>query len=388
MYILMIARGYPTKEFPQWGCFEQDQAEALCNSGHQVVVLSVDSRFLWRIRKIGVTHYYKNGVNYYNSFWIPGIVTNYISRRLNYFFKKKQIKLLYKLVQEKYGKPDIIYGQFFFNTVMGVYLQKKYNIPLVGIEHAARFNLDKLDAYTHYWGSYAYSNADGIITVSQSLKQRILYHFNKQSTTINNLVHPIFFQQTLLPQQNADFHFVSTGSLVYRKGFDLLIKAFAEFCKNRNNAYLTIIGEGEERENLWKLSDMLGITEKVRLIGQKNKTEIAQILSCSSVFVLPSRSENFSVAVLEALAIGLPVIATLCGGIQECVCVKNGILIPVEDVESLSEAMKKIYCNIDRYNRQDISKDCFERFSPSVIADKLVTVFNEVIENRSTACNN
>lgn len=78
---------------------------------------------------------------------------------------------------------------------MGVYLQKKYNIPLVGIEHAARFNLDKLDAYTHYWGSYAYSNADGIITVSQSLKQRILYHFNKQSTTINNLVHPIFFSK-------------------------------------------------------------------------------------------------------------------------------------------------------------------------------------------------
>lgn len=44
MYILMIARGYPTED-PQWGCFEQDQAEALCNNGHQVVVLSVDSRF-------------------------------------------------------------------------------------------------------------------------------------------------------------------------------------------------------------------------------------------------------------------------------------------------------------------------------------------------------
>lgn len=388
MYILMIARGYPTKKDPQWGCFEQDQAEALCNSGHQVVVLSVDSRFLCRIRKIGITHYYKNGVNYYNSFWLPGIITNYISRRLNLFLKNKQIKLLYKLVQETYGRPDIIYGQFFFNTAIGVYLKKEYNIPLVGIEHAARFNLSELDAYTRYWASYAYSNTDGIITVSQSLQQRILYHFNKRSTTVNNLVHPIFFQYTQLPQQNTDFHFISTGSLVYRKGFDLLIKAFAEFCKNTNNAYLTVIGEGEERENLQKLSNMIGITEKVRLIGQKNKNEIAHILSYSSVFVLPSRSENFSVAVLEALAIGLPVIATLCGGIQECICAKNGILIPVEDVESLSEAMKKMYCNIDGYSRQEISKDCFERFSPSVIADKLITVFNEVIENRNTECNN
>ena len=54
MYILMIARGYPTEEDPQWGCFEQDQAEALCNNGHQVVVLSVDSRFLWKFRKVAI----------------------------------------------------------------------------------------------------------------------------------------------------------------------------------------------------------------------------------------------------------------------------------------------------------------------------------------------
>ena len=63
MYILMIARGYPTKEDPQWGCFEQDQAEALCNNGNKVVVLSVDNRFLWRKRKIGITHYRKAGID-------------------------------------------------------------------------------------------------------------------------------------------------------------------------------------------------------------------------------------------------------------------------------------------------------------------------------------
>ena len=62
----MIARGYPTPKDPQWGCFEQDQAEALQRYGHRVVVVSVDSRFLWRVRKIGTTIYNKNGVVYYN----------------------------------------------------------------------------------------------------------------------------------------------------------------------------------------------------------------------------------------------------------------------------------------------------------------------------------
>ena len=64
------------------------KAEALCNNGHQVVVLSVDSRFLWKFRKVGITHYSKNGVNYYNSFWFPGVLTRTISRKFNVFIKK------------------------------------------------------------------------------------------------------------------------------------------------------------------------------------------------------------------------------------------------------------------------------------------------------------
>ena len=74
MYILMISRGVPSAKDPQWGCFEQDQAEALQRNGHKVVVVSVDSRFRWHLRKIGITHRQKNGINYYNSFWLPGKV--------------------------------------------------------------------------------------------------------------------------------------------------------------------------------------------------------------------------------------------------------------------------------------------------------------------------
>lgn len=382
MYILMISRGYPTEQCPQWGCFEQDQAEALSNNGHRVVVISIDSRFLFKKRKIGITNYFKNGVYYYDSFWIPGKITNFISHRFNLLIKEMQIKRLFNFVEKVHGKPDVIYGQFFFNTAIGVCLKKKYNIPLVGIEHAARFNLDKLDAYTHYLASYAYSNTDGIITVSKTLQQRILYHFNKKCTTVNNLVHPIFFQNVQKTSQNATFHIVTTGSLVHRKGFDLLIKAFSRFCEIENRLQLTIIGEGEERGKLQSSIDMLGITEKVNLVGQKTKNEIAQVLSSSSMFILPSRSENFSVAVLEALATGLPVIATLCGGIQECINKENGLLVPIEDLDSLFNAMKEMYYNIDKYSREDISQDCFKRFSPPVIADKLVNVFSEVIKNK------
>lgn len=379
----MISRGYPTKKEPQWGCFEQDQAEALCNNGHKVVVLSVDSRFLWRIRKIGITHYFKNGINYYNSFWIPGIITNNISHKLNLFVKEKQIMRLYKLVEKVYGKPDVIYGQFFFNTAIAVCLQKKYDIPLVGIEHAERFNADKLESITRKMASYAYSNAEEIVTVSQTLRQRILYHFKRDSIVVHNLVNGIFFQVKRNKKKTDTFCFSSVGSLVYRKGFDLLIDAFSIMYKVNRKVRLMIIGEGEEREKLQNRIDQLGLSDNIFLVGRKNKNEIIRILNDSSAFILPSRSENFSVSVLEALAVGLPVIATLCGGIKECINDDNGLLVPVEDVNALSDAMKVMYCTIDKYDNHKIAQDCLNRFSPSVIASQLTEVFENTIRKHS-----
>lgn len=90
-----------------------------------------------------------------------------------------------------------------------------------------------------------------------------------------------------------------------------------------------------------KQIDNLKLSHNIHLVGKKTKGEIVQILSDSSVFILPSRSENFSVSILEGLAVGLPVIATLCGGVKECINEKNGLLVPVENVPALADAMKK-----------------------------------------------
>lgn len=171
MYILMISRGVPSAKDPQWGCFEQDQAEALQRNGHKVVVVSVDSRFRWHLRKIGITHRQKNGINYYNSFWLPGkVVFRLCGMKIGLLLRKMQLDRMYKRIVRKYGKPDVIYGQFFFNTYLGVFLKNKYQIPLVGIEHAARFNHDKLDSYTWTLASYAYNYADAVIAVSETLR--------------------------------------------------------------------------------------------------------------------------------------------------------------------------------------------------------------------------
>lgn len=374
----MIARGYPTEAYPQWGCFEKDQAEALQRNGNKVIVISVDSRFLWKYRRIGITSFECNGVVYYNSFWLPGKILSFIGGlNLSLRFKEWQFDMLFKKVINKYGKPDVIYGHFFANMVIGVFLKNKYQIPLVGIEHAARFNQDKLDNYTKKLATYAYENVDALIAVSKTLRDRLYYHFHKKAFVVHNLVDMRFENMKAKIERENGFQFVSTATLEYRKGFDLLIKAFS-ILKNEN-AQLLIIGDGPERCNLQNLISDYALEEKVVLVGKKNKQEIVNILCESNAFVLPSRSENFSVAVLEALAVGLPVVATLCGGIRECINEKNGLLVPVEDVEALANALREMYLNYSNFDSDYIVKDYQKRFSSSVIAKQLTDIFETVI---------
>ena len=143
---------------------------------------------------------------------------------------------------------------------------------------------------------------------------------------------------------------------------------------------MNIIGGGEERENLQKQIKDLGLQDNIHLLGQKTKTEIVDILRDSNAFILPSRNENFSVAVLEALACGLPVISSICGGIRECIFDFNGLLFPVNDVDALADAIKYIFENYQSYDRAKIAEDCKNRFSPEVIARQLTDIFEKVVE--------
>ena len=111
-----------------------------------------------------------------------------------------------------------------------------------------------------------------------------------------------------------------------------------------------------------------------------NKMEIADQLRKSNVFVLPSRNENFSVAILEALAMGLPVIATDCGGIRECINVKNGVIVPVDDINAMAGAIKDMINDYNQYDRNYIAEDCKKRFSPESIANQLTQVFESVLD--------
>jgi GalNAc-alpha-(1->4)-GalNAc-alpha-(1->3)-diNAcBac-PP-undecaprenol alpha-1,4-N-acetyl-D-galactosaminyltransferase len=146
----------------------------------------------------------------------------------------------------------------------------------------------------------------------------------------------------LPPPEQRQARILGVGRLSPEKGFDLLIQAFARISPWYPDWTLQIVGDGPQRAVLADLADSLGIRDRVQLVGWMDQPERA--LLAAGAFVLPSRYEGFPNALLEAMACGLPCIATACdSGPAEIIRHGvDGLLVPPQDVDALAEALRRL----------------------------------------------
>lgn len=389
MKILVISRGIPTERYPQWGCFERDQAEALVNNGNSVAVLSVDARFRLRKGSYGLHKKEINGVIYYNYVSCPqAIVSRLIGKNRYSRLKTKKYDAGISQIIKDLGKPDIIYSHFFNNTSAVIPLKGKYNIPIASIEHLGRFiNPDwDLAVKSRNEARIAFSGCDQLISVSEKLRDCIKSTFGIDSEVCGNVVGKEFAEFDIKgrkKRENGRFRFVSCGSLNRNKGFDLLIKAAAKLSLPKDVWELLIIGSGPSEKELKNLISQYGLNDNVILTGQMSKKEIVRTFAEADCFVLSSHSETFGVVVIEAMATGLPIVLTECGGTKGIVDDNSGIYVPVNNIEKLNDAMEHMYHNANNYDPAVVRKQCMDAYSPEAIANKLEQIFCKTIKKNS-----
>lgn len=157
----------------------------------------------------------------------------------------------------------------------------------------------------------------------------------------------VWNQQTEIPPRTDDeVRFVYLGRLSGWKGVKFLVQAFKTVAEQNPRAVLHILGDGEERKNLDELTRQLNLTDRVKFAGWVSAEEGSRRLRTSDVFVLPSLHEVGGIVLLEAMAVGLPVIATQWGGPAIHVTDKTGIRVPPDSkegfVNGLAQAMLKL----------------------------------------------
>lgn len=139
----------------------------------------------------------------------------------------------------------------------------------------------------------------------------------------------------------------TVGRLNPVKDHATLLRAFARVLAVEPRAGLVVVGDGAQREPLEAQVRSLGIASRVRLLGDRG--DVAELLPGLAVFALSSRSEGYSIALLEACAAGLPIVATDVGGNAEIVAEgRNGRLVPPQDDAALADALLTMLADADR----------------------------------------
>ena len=135
---------------------------------------------------------------------------------------------------------------------------------------------------------------------------------------------------------------LSIGRLTPVKGHDVLLRAFARVRERVSEARLVLVGEGESQESLERLAGELRLGDAVAFAGHLPKEQIRPLMDEARVFTLPSRSEGMPLALLEAMAAGVPSVATRVGGVPGLVAPDAGLLVPPEDPAALAEALAHV----------------------------------------------
>jgi glycosyltransferase involved in cell wall biosynthesis len=227
-----------------------------------------------------------------------------------------------------------------------------------------------------------YRYADRIIAVSKAVKNDLSNHFSVPEHLITVINNPVdlskkeFFDcKQTLHERNADVpSIVSCGRLIKLKNFDRLLYAFKNVLA-RKPCRLIIVGDGEERQRLYDLAVELGIAANVEFTGYRRDAH--RLYSNADFFVLNSSFEGFGNVIVEAMAYGLPVISTKCGGPEDIIIQgNNGLLIPIHDTEALEKAM--VLLLTDKPLRDKLAtnaKKSAEAFSSKVIVEKYEAEF-------------
>jgi len=283
-------------------------------------------------------------------------------------------------------KPDVIHSSLWSANILARVVSHLYKIPLICDLHS---DCNFHGAVRNFIEKKTIQIPRRFVAIAPSVKtsfRNLFYEIEKNLVMIRNGIdvkriheraeREIITRENIGCDQN-DFIIGTVGRLHKIKGHDLLIKAFAKF--GRPNKKLVIVGGGPEYDTLKQLAEALGIQDKIRFVGEKaNPYPYYRLFDC---FVLSSQSEGLSIALLEALCFGLPIVTTNKNKIHDVISDGiNGFVIPLNSLNDLVMAFEKIFTGdtmIAEMKKRNV-KMVEESFQIDAVAREYVGLYKDV----------
>jgi len=281
-------------------------------------------------------------------------------------FPLYSIELASKIVEVvRYNEIDLIHAHYAIPHATSAYLAReilkkekgKCNVKVVTTLHGTDITLIGLEPTFLPTMKFSIEQSDGVTAVSNFLREKTIsaYKVEKEIEVIPNFIDTNKYNRETIKICNLKNHFAPNGEkiLAHTSNFRQLkrvqdvIKIFNEVRK-KVNSKLLLIGDGPDRSECERLSRELGIYEDIKFMGKQDS--IAELLSLSDLFIMPSQSESFGLSALEAMSCSVPAITTSVGGLPELnIHGETGFIAEIGDIERMAKYAIELLSNDKKY---------------------------------------
>ncbi len=255
-------------------------------------------------------------------------------------------------------------------------------VPLVVTVHGS-------DLYTNLvrpaWRSElrrTVASAAAVVCVGESLARDVVAEAGADPSStfvIPDAYDDSMFHHVARPPRDGRRTLLAIGRLVEVKGIDVLITALATLVAGGEDLDAVIVGTGPREGALREQAVALRVADRVRFAGRLSQEELASAMSDADLFVCSSRSEGFGVALVEAMATGLPVVATRSGGPEDIVREGQGVLVAPNDAEALADGIAAALREPPAQGTEAISGDVRERYGREGVGRRLADLYRTVV---------
>lgn len=361
------------------GVVATELGKALAVRGHSVHFIAYSIPFrLGHIQENILFHEVQ--VNAYPLFEYPPYTLNLTSKLVD-VVKHEQLDILHM----HYAIPHATSGEL----AKQILADSGIHIPIVTTLHGTDITIVGRDPSFAPVVNYSINQSDGVTAVSEYLKQETISNcdITAEIEVIPNFIdtarfRPMMkdhFKQAICP--NGEKLLVHVSNFRPVKRATDVVEIFGQLLKEGYGVKLFMVGDGPDRAPAEHLAREMGIIDDVRFLGKQEPIE--ELLSIADIFLMPSGSETFGLAALEAMACGVPVVATDIGGLPELIVDgETGYLCPLEDIDAFA-AKTRILIE-DEELREQMSRASRQRavetFETSLVVPKYEAYYERVID--------
>ena len=303
------------------------------------------------------------------------------------------LALASKIVEvAEFEKIDLLHVHYAIPHAVSAYLAKqmlkdKSDIKIITTLHGTDITLVGLEPSFLPMVKFSIEQSDGVSAVSRFLKEKTLTNYNieKDITVINNFIDTDLYKPNGTSKLREHIAPNNEKIMVHTSNFRPVKRVhetirILEKVRKEIPVKLVLVGDGPDRSECERLCRELNLCDHTKFLGKQNG--LVEILNASDLFLIPSQSESFGLAALEAMSCGLPVVSSSVGGLPELIKHnETGFIAEIGDIDRMSKYVIELFTNKRKYDlfSKASRKRVKEKFDKEIIIPKYEIFYNKIL---------